>query len=339
MKLVKSNSSPNHYNGRNGWKADIIVFHQTGGNELAPAMRWYMNPNAQCSPNWLIDKDGTVYQLVDPDNAAWCNGTSLNAGDNKYYGYALSEIVCLRKANANNYSYSAEFVHCQWGNITEAQKTAAVELIQQVIIPHMKKNGVTPIIDRAHVIGHSEVSPKTRDPEKFNCPGKQFPFDEIIQRVNGTKQTTSNTIPTTTTQTDNGTPVKYIYQAISTAAIRTGMSKSAVIQKRVTRYMFYLADKLYSKTGWFRHRGTQTYSMLVDGGSLFAKVGEYTEKTTTYKLNVRKKATLQSDIMTILNKDTKVYVWNEEPTKADGYNWYKIIIGNRIGYVAGEYLK
>ena len=144
---------------------------------------------------------------------------------------------------------------------------------------------------------------------------------------------------TDTTVIDNGTPVKYIYQAISTAAIRTGMSKSAVIQKRVTRYMFYLADILYLKTGWFRHRGTQTYSMLVDGGSLFAKVGEYTEKTTTYKLNVRKKATLQSDIMTILNKDTKVYVWNEEPTKADGYNWYKIIIGNRIGYVAGEYLK
>lgn len=329
MNLVKSNNSPNHYNGRNGWKADIIVFHQTGGNELAPAMRWYLNPNAQCSPNWLIDTDGTIYQLVDPDNAAWCNGTSLNAGDNKYYGYALSGIVRSRKANCNFYSYSAEFVHCQWGNITEAQKTAAVELIKDVIIPHMKKNGVNPVIDHTHVIGHSEVTPKTRDPEKMNCPGKQFPFDEIIQRVNGTD----------TTVIDKGQSVKFIYQAISNAAIRAGTSKSSTIYGRVTKYLFYPADKLYSDVGWFRHAGQTAYSKLVDGGSLFSKVGEYTIKTTTAKLNVRMKPTLQSDILTILSVGTKVYVWNEVSIKADGYTWHKAIIGNKIGYVAGEYLK
>ena len=330
MKLVTSNSSPNHFNGRkdsNGkvWKADIIVFHQTGGNELAPAMRWYLNPNAQCSPNWLIDTDGTIYQLVDPDNAAWCNGTSLNAGDNKYYGYALSSIVRSRKANANLYSLSAEFVHCQWGNITEAQKTAAVELIQNIIIPYMKKNGVTPVIDRTHVIGHSEVTPKTRDPEKLNCPGKQFPFDEIIQRVNGTFTT------------DKGQPVKYIYQAISHAAIRAGTSKSSTIYGRVTKYLFYPAE--WENDEWFKHAGQTAYSKLVDGGSLFAKVGDYTIKKTTAKLNVREKPTTSSTKMAVLSTGTKVYVWDEAPVKADGYTWYKIIISNKIGYVAGEYLK
>ena len=195
MKIVVKNS-PNHYAGRRGWKADMIVMHQSGGNRLAPALNYYLNGNV-CSPNWLIDTDGTIYQCVHPDNAAWCNGTRTTPGDKLYYGYALSKIVRDRQTNANYYTYSIEFVHCQWGNINEAQITAAVELIQQIIIPHMRKNGVTPKIDREHIIGHSEITPKTRDPETYNCPGKKFPFDEIIARVLGkqTEKTVADSAP------------------------------------------------------------------------------------------------------------------------------------------------
>ena len=83
MRLIVKNS-PNHYNSRAGHKADVIVFHQTGGDKLAPALNWYMNSAAQCSPNYLIDVNGDVYQLVSPDNAAWCNGTVTVKSDNKY---------------------------------------------------------------------------------------------------------------------------------------------------------------------------------------------------------------------------------------------------------------
>ena len=180
-------SSPNHFNGRSGWKADMICFHQTGGTSSTGAIQYYRNPAAQCSPNWVIDVNGDIYQLVDPDNGAWANGTSTKTSDPKYYGYSLSKLVRERKTNANYYTYSIEFVHCQWGNINEQQVTAAVDLIKKVIIPHMKKNGVDPVIDREHFVGHSDITPKTRDPEKANCPGKQFPYDEIIARVLGKK--------------------------------------------------------------------------------------------------------------------------------------------------------
>lgn len=189
MKIIVHNS-PNHFAGRCGIKADIISCHQTGGNKLTPALNWYMNSASQCCPNYLIDVDGTIHQMVDPDNGAWANGTSSNPSDKKYYGYSLSKIVRDRKVNANYYTYSIEFVHCQWGNITEAQISAAVELIKNVLIPHMKKNGVTPVIDREHIIGHSDITPKIRDPDRYNCPGKQFPYDEIINRVLGKKPAT-----------------------------------------------------------------------------------------------------------------------------------------------------
>lgn len=184
MRIILRNS-PNHYKGRSGWKADMICFHQTGGTEAAGAIRYYMNPVGQCAPNYVIDKNGDIYQLVDPGDAAWANGTATKTSDKKYYGYSLSKLVRERKTNANYYTYSIEFVHCQWGNITDQQVSAAVDLIKKVIIPHMKKNGVVPVIDREHLVGHSDITPKTRDPEKANCPGKQFPYDEIISRVLG----------------------------------------------------------------------------------------------------------------------------------------------------------
>lgn len=335
MKLVTSNSSPNHYNGRNGWKADIIVMHQSGGNESAPALRWYLNANSKCCPNWLIDVDGTIYQLVHPDNGAWCNGTNNKVGDKLYYGYALSEIVKSRSANCNLYSYSIEIVHCARGDINEAQKTAVVELIQNVIIPHMKKNGVTPQIDRKHVIGHSEVTPKTRDPEKFNCPGKLFPFDEIISRVNG------KPVQTNTPTTVKGTPVNNIYQAISNAAIRAGASKTDTLYGRVTKWCYYTADALVDTTSgkWFKHTNQNAYSKLEDGGSLFSKVGEYTIKSTTTKVNVRSSPSTNADKVAVLNSGTKVYVWNEDPLATGGYHWVKVIINNKVGYMANEYLR
>lgn len=199
MKLIKKNS-PNHYNGRAGWKADMICFHQTGGTSVTTALNWYMNPAAQCSPNYVIDANGDVYQLVDPDNGAWANGTSTKTTDKKYYGFALSELVRTRKTNANYYTYSIEFVHCQWGNINESQIASAVDLIRTVIIPHMKSHGIKPVIDRAHLVGHSDITPKTRDPEKFNCPGKRFPYDEIIKRVNGKAASVPSVMTTAATK-------------------------------------------------------------------------------------------------------------------------------------------
>lgn len=198
--------SPNHYNGRCGWKADIISFHQSGGNKTEPAVKWYMNPNSQCCPHFLIEENGNVIQFIDLNDASWCNGTNTKQGDKLWYGYALSDIVKQRKTNANFYTYSIEFVHCAAGEITEAQKAAVVELIGTVIFPDMMAHGVKPIVDRAHFVGHTDISPKTRDPQKANCPGKKFPYDEIIARVKGEKIPTKPTVK----PTKPATPTKSI---------------------------------------------------------------------------------------------------------------------------------
>ena len=141
-----------------------------------------------------------------------------------------------------------------------------------------------------------------------------------------------------TPTTVKSTPVKNIYQAISNAAIRAGASKSDAVYGRVTKYSFYPADTLINN-GWFKHAGKNEYSKLEDGGSLFSKVGEYKIMTATTRLNVRKAPTTKSDKIVILNSGDKVYVWDEKPIEAEGHSWRKVIIDNKVAYVAGEYLK
>lgn len=248
MKIIVKNS-PNHYTGRRGWKADMIAMHQSGCPQLSTALNYYINGNV-CSPNWLIDTNGTIYQCVHPDNAAWCNGTRTTPGDKLYYGYALSKIVRDRQTNANYYTYSIEFVHCQQGNINEAQITAAVELIQQVIIPHMMINGVTPKIDREHVIGHSEITPKTRDPETYNCPGKKFPFDEIIRRVNGTDPAKSTEKLPTTTEKPTVKKCKFLYKAAVRSKPRADSAKLGEYKPGMTATIIVDSDKTDPVTGY-----------------------------------------------------------------------------------------
>ena len=134
MREINKNS-PNHYNGRFGWKAVMLVCHQTGGTSVEAALKWYLNPGAQCSPHDVIDTNGDIYHLIDYDNASMCNGTKTVAGDHLYYKCATNSIVKSRKTNANYYTYSIEFVHCAKGDITEAQVQAAIWLLKNRIIP------------------------------------------------------------------------------------------------------------------------------------------------------------------------------------------------------------
>ena len=331
MKLVKYNS-PNHFNGRAGHKADMICFHQTGGNELAPALNWYLNPGSQCSPNYVIDKDGTIYQLVDLANGAWCNGTSNNPADDKFYGYSLSSIVKSRPYNSNYYTVSIEFVHSAYGNIEQAQKDAAVELIATVILPYIVTTGITPQIDREHFVGHSDITPKTRP--NGSCPGRMFPYDEIIGRVRDYNKPKP--------QQKTVEKVHYIGLSLGQAAIRTGTSKSAAITARVTKGDYYLFDRYITEVDgsiWLRHKDKNLYSMYADGGKLFQILKKYNIFHTTAKLNVRKEPTIKSEIISVLEQNQPVYAFDEATVVKNKYHWLRIVLDGKVGYVASEYLK
>jgi len=67
--------SPNK-SSRNGAKVTGIVWHYTAGPTAASAIAWLCNPDAKASAHFVIDRDGTITQLVSCADAAWHAGVS-----------------------------------------------------------------------------------------------------------------------------------------------------------------------------------------------------------------------------------------------------------------------
>ncbi len=321
-----SKPSPNHYKGRYGLKPDMLVCHQTGGTSVDDALKWYLNPAAQCSPNDVIDTNGDIYHLVDYDDAAYCNGTQTTKPNEKlYYKNATSKIVKSRKTNANFYTYSIEFVHNAKGDITEAQVQAAIWLLKNRIIPHAKSKGVDFPVNRDHIIGHCEIDPVGRS----FCPGKNFPYDRIIAGV--------------LAEDYDVKPCKAVYKSYGEAAIRTSCSKiSGNIVGRCKKStdeadVFYLIDGTVTidKDKWLRHADGSGYSMYKDGLILFKKTGNYKEYKTTTRLNVRSEPKIdKKTVLGILEKGALIYITG----KAEN-GWFPCIYKGGSAYVSADYVK
>ena len=181
---IAQRPSPNHTPGRQGNTPDVIVCHITDGN-FPGSIEWVTNPASQASYHFMVSLTGEVTQCVDIEDTAWANGTSMTTGDNRNSQNSTLAIVRERRANANLYTVSIGFegVHGETnGRLTLAQQGAGVEAIRHIRSEARRLFGVDIPVARTHIVGHSEVTPLTRP----NCPGRDFPFDEIIRVLGGT---------------------------------------------------------------------------------------------------------------------------------------------------------
>ena len=137
-------------------------------------------------------------------------------------------------------------------------------------------------------------------------------------------------------------PINNIMKSLGTAAIRTTPSKSGDITGRVVKGGYYAFDEMITLSNgqvWLKHCGKKLYSMLIDGQTLFSNTTTYSVKFTSNVLNVRSKPSLEGNKMTVLKQGEKVLVFDGYSTKQDGYTWVKILVGDKVGYVASKYLK
>lgn len=168
-----------HYSSRGSWKPDMICCHQTSGS-ISSCINWFANPESKVSSHFAVAKDGTVYQFVPIEKMAWCNGTKTDPSASNYYGKSPNSLIRDRKTNANLYTVSIEFENNDTGILTDPQYKAGLNLIQHIRNEVKQQFGVSILIDREHIIGHCDCSPKN----KANCPGKDFPFSRFIEDLN-----------------------------------------------------------------------------------------------------------------------------------------------------------
>ncbi len=179
MKIVKK-STVNQSKGRSGQVPVMIVCHRTCGS-FDGAVSWLQNPESQASAHFVVAKDGRVVQLVDIEDTAWCNGTSMDNTSSRYFKKSTLEYVRGNSNNANSYTVSIEFEGLSNENseLTEVQLDVGVELVKFIVSEVKRIYGYQIEVNSRTLVGHCHITPQW----KPNCPGEGFPFDRLIDGV------------------------------------------------------------------------------------------------------------------------------------------------------------
>ena len=132
----------------------LIVLHSMSFHTLQES--WNAFDADKVSSHYLIDRDGTVYRLVDEEKRAY------HAGISNWRG-----MVSGPKPSLNDCSIGIEFqrLPLPHAQITQKQVKAGIELCAQLMRKYKLK---------AHqVVGHADVAPNRKD-DPVNFPWRTF---------------------------------------------------------------------------------------------------------------------------------------------------------------------
>ncbi len=140
--------SPN-FSSRAGAGVSMLVMHYTGMPSGREAIARLCEEVAKVSAHYVIEEDGTVWNLVDEAECAWHAGLSYWRGHR----------------NVNNISIGIEIVNPghEWGYRTfpQVQMEAVAELSRGIVARHS--------IEPHNVVAHSDVAPARKED-----PGELF---------------------------------------------------------------------------------------------------------------------------------------------------------------------
>lgn len=177
---ITQNFSPNHNIGRKGQLPDMIACHITEGS-FSGTISWINNRSSHVSYHYVVARDGQIVQAVDIINTAWSNGTTSGVANNSNR-HSRIDVVRQRNINANLYTISIGFegrLSEKQGNLSTAQLIAAVNLISHIRSEVKRIFGKEIALNRESIVGHRDITPLW----KPNCPGPEFPFEEIIRQL------------------------------------------------------------------------------------------------------------------------------------------------------------
>lgn len=154
MSKIIENPSPNYDERR--LPVSMIVIHYTETKTCDQALRILCDVSApkRVSAHWLIDRDGTVYRLVDESKRAW------HAGKSFWHGIE----------DCNSASIGIELVNDGAEEYPQPQLDALAELCAGIKSRH----------DIRDIVGHSDIAP-----DRKRDPGPLFPWKMLTLIPNG----------------------------------------------------------------------------------------------------------------------------------------------------------
>ena len=135
----------------------LIVMHRTDNPDAQSVLRHFANPASKASSNYLIDTDGTIYEVVPLGYAPWTNG-DVNQPDMS--NRIIAEIVTAG-LNPNPYCATIEHVGARNDRMTPAQLASSAHLSAWIAQEEELA------VDRTDVVGHDQFNSVSR----WYCPG------------------------------------------------------------------------------------------------------------------------------------------------------------------------
>lgn len=147
--------SPN-YDDRDG-PVSVLVMHYTGMPTARAAIDLLKSPRAKVSAHYVVDEDGTIYNLVPEARRAWHAGISCWRGERMLNDSSIG-IEIVNPGHA-------------WGYrpFPDSQMLAVLNLAQQIIARHG--------IPARNVVAHSDIAPNRKQD-----PGELFDWSWLAAR-------------------------------------------------------------------------------------------------------------------------------------------------------------
>lgn len=147
MKII-DHPSPNFDERR--LPVSMIVVHYTETVDCEQALRILCDPTLShpVSSHWVIDRDGTVYRLVDESKRAWHAGVSFWDGI----------------TDCNSASIGIELVN----NGSEEYPMQQMEALSELCAAIKERHAIR------HIVGHSDIAP-----DRKRDPGPLFPWEVL----------------------------------------------------------------------------------------------------------------------------------------------------------------
>lgn len=149
--------SPNYEYLRGGKKIQAFVIHMSEGS-FKSGIDWCTNPISKVSYHFIIDKDGTDYTLVMPENTAWHAG--LRKESQKYTEYLGN--------NPNYTTIGIAMAGFASEGPTASQIAKCAKLINTLATYYEIK------LDKNTVITHNSIR------QDKICPGPHVSIDTIL---------------------------------------------------------------------------------------------------------------------------------------------------------------
>lgn len=171
----KGAHAANYQAGRGGYALEFLVLHIMEGS-LDGCAAWFNDPAARASTHYGVGKDGRIFQFVNLADMPFAHGSVELEQTN-----APAVLRANWGVNPNVLGIGVEHEGFSGDAMTAAQFEASTRLAAWLFATVLLPGGASNVaIDRAHVLRHGEISPRTRP----RCPSyPEETFSRYVARV------------------------------------------------------------------------------------------------------------------------------------------------------------